>query len=210
MLRVRSGESQAAKPPAADETALAEMGKVIADAQAEINRLVQLGELQNDPIRYPIQALSVHLDALYKVTRASIPALAQQLRASAQRDDPTKRDDELAVIPAFDAQAGKMRHRPGVRTIIVGAGLLAAGVLAGAGAGYWFEGQNTEAAGFVKVPAALGAALTGPDAAQWTNLIRLNDIDKAERVCGAQAGGVACTISLWVTPPTAKDAQPKP
>jgi hypothetical protein len=43
----------------------------------------------------------------------------------------------------------------------------------------------------------------GPDAAQWLNLIRLNDIGKAERVCGAQAGGVTCKISFWVTPPTA-------
>jgi hypothetical protein len=44
--------------------------------------------------------------------------------------------------------------------------------------------------------AALGVALTGPDAAQWLNLMRLNDIGKAERVCGAQAGGVTFTISF--------------
>ena len=48
--RRRSG----CQPPAVDEAALAEMGQVISDARAEIIRLVQLGELQNDPIRHPI------------------------------------------------------------------------------------------------------------------------------------------------------------
>ena len=87
-------------------------------------------------------------------------------------------------------------------------GLLLAAVFVGAGAGYWF-GQYAAASRFVQIPAALGVALTGPDAAQWLNLMRLNDIGKAERICGAQAGGVTCAISFWVTPPTANSNPPQ-
>jgi hypothetical protein len=207
MLRARSGESQAAKPPAVDEVALAEMGRVVADARAEITRLMQVGELQNDPIRHPIQALSVHLDALYKVTRASSQMLAEQIQASAQQipAGPPVRDEDLRRA----LRQGIATHATGAeRALSVRAGLLLAAVLAGVGAGYWF-GQNAEARRFVQIPAALGVALTGPDAAQWLNLMRLNDIGKVERICGAQAGGVTCAISFWVTPPTANSNPPQ-
>lgn len=194
-----------------DETALAEMRQVIADAQTEINRLVQLGELQNDPIRYPIQALSVHLDALYKVTHAGSQMLAKQLQTSARQIDPagpSVRDEDLrrAVVEGVAAYAGGVGHWLSLRNAVVGAVLLLAALLGGAGAGYWL-GQSNEAAQFIQVPPALGVALTGPEAAQWVNLMRLNDIGKAERVCGSRSGGVACTISLWVKPPTAKADQ---
>lgn len=210
MLRVRSGEGQASKLPAVDEAALAEMRQVIADAQAEISRLVQLGELQNDPLRHPIQALSVHLDALYKVTRAGSQALAKQLQVAAERitpAEPAVRDEELRQAVVEGIAASGMAHKLSARNAAVGAGLLLAAVLAGGRAGYWF-GQSTEAARLVQVPPALGVALTGSDAAQWMNLIRLNDIGKAERVCADQAGGVACAITLWVKPPAAIRNEP--
>ena len=206
MLRIRSGESQAEKPPAVDETALAELGVVVADAQAEIKRLMQLGELQNDPIRHPIQALSVHLDALYNVTRAGSLLVAKQLAASAPGADPAAvRDEDLrrAVVQGIAAYSREAGPTLSLRSVVVGAVLLLVALLAGARAGYWF-GQSAEAARFVQVPAGLGVAMTGPDAAQWVDLMRLNDIGKAERVCGSRSGGVACTISLWVKPPTAK------
>jgi hypothetical protein len=86
--------------------------------------------------------------------------------------------------------------------IAIGIGAaLVFGVICG-GAGYWF-GRSTEADKLVQVPAQLGVALTGPDAAQWTNLIRLNDIGKASRVCSPQSGGQACAIALWTKAPTA-------
>ncbi len=72
-----------------------------------------------------------------------------------------------------------------------------------AGAGYWL-GKSTEAAKYVQVPAALDAQLTAPNAAQWINLMRWNDIGKAARTCSPQDCGVACSISLWVEPPPAQ------
>jgi hypothetical protein len=213
MLRLRSGEGRAAKPSAVDEAALAEMGQVVADARAEITRLVQLGELQNDPIRHPIQALSVHLEALYKVTQASSQVLAKQLQLSGQEIETrlSMGDNDLCMVvnQNIAGQAGGAERGLSVRDSIVGAGLSLAAVLIGASAGYWI-GQTTEAARFVQVPPMLGVALTGPDAAQWVNLMRLNDIGKAERVCRAQAGGLTCAISFWVSPPTANSHSPQP
>ena len=44
-------------------------------------------------------------------------------------------------------------------------------------AGCWFgTGKISEASQYVQVPAELGVALTGPAAAQWLALIRMNDI----------------------------------
>jgi hypothetical protein len=145
MLRARSGEGQTPKPPAVDETALAEMGQVIAEARAEIDRLVQLGELQDDPIRYPIQALSVHLDALFKVTLACSQTLANQIEAASLRIETTRqpvREGELrrAVTAGISGHAGDVVRMLNRRTALMGAGMLLVTLLAGAGAGYWYRG----------------------------------------------------------------------
>jgi hypothetical protein len=81
-LRIRSGEL----PPVPDVALDPELGKAIKDAQAEMERLIQLGELQNDPIRHPIQALSVHLDALLKLSTAHGQALTRQSGGAAFTD----------------------------------------------------------------------------------------------------------------------------
>jgi len=73
-------------------------------------------------------------------------------------------------------------------------------------AGCWFSGRASEASQYVQVPAELGVALTGLNAAQW--LIRMNDICRAWRDClpvQQPAGGKACAFTLWTqlspTPP---------
>jgi hypothetical protein len=82
-LRIRSGELPSVPDVALDP----ELGKAIKDAQAEMERLIQLGELQNDPIRHPIQALSVHLDALLKLSTAHTQALTRQSGGAAFTDE---------------------------------------------------------------------------------------------------------------------------
>jgi hypothetical protein len=82
-LRIRSGEL----PPVPDVARDPELGKAIKDAQAEMERLIRLGELQNDPIRHPIQALSVHLDALLKLSTAHSQALTRQSGGAAFTDE---------------------------------------------------------------------------------------------------------------------------
>jgi hypothetical protein len=200
MLRARSGERQTPNPSAVDETALTEIGQVVAHAQAEISRLVQLGELQNDPIRHPIQALSVHLDALYRITVAGSQTLAKQIQtADAPKLPMPDTDLRQAVAQGIRASAGHLLQALNARNVLVAAGMLLITLLIGAGGGYWF-GRTA----YLQVPAQLGIALDGPDASQWVNLIRLNDIAKANRTCATQAGGVACSISLWTKPPTAQ------
>ena len=52
----------------------------------------------------------------------------------------------------------------------------------------------------VDVPAAVGAALTGRDAAAWVDLMRENDIGRVNRTCAAQNGRKACSFVMWVEP----------
>jgi hypothetical protein len=72
VLLKRSAEN--IETPAEGDPALAELGAVITNARAEMQRLVQLGELQGDPLRHPIEALSVHLGALqqFAVTSSQV------------------------------------------------------------------------------------------------------------------------------------------
>jgi hypothetical protein len=65
---------------------------------------------------------------------------------------------------------------------------------------YWWGGRASEASQYVQVPAEPGVALTGPDAAQWLALIRMNDIGRARRKCQPvpqSADGKACAFTLW-------------
>ena len=154
-----------------------------------------------------------------------IEALAETSDAvSALPDDCARRFDNLdarlaaLLNDAKAAAAGELAHTAGralpaaVRELtfrqhrgmfLAAAAALVAALLIGAAGGYWF-GWSDEATKYVQTPSELGVALTGPAAADWTTLIRLNDIRRAERTCAPQAGGVACSISLWVKPPPAQ------
>ena len=176
MLRVRSRD--APRPPTADETALTEMARVIADAQAEIARLVRLGELQNDPLRHPIQALSVHLDAVYKVTQAGSQMLARQLQASPRPFNSQNQpmgEDELrqAVIHGVAGYAGEAVGALNWRSGLVGTGVVVAALLVGAVAGYTARGDRQLIAG----------VFAGQTACQDVN------------------GGTLCRIPVWAKLP---------
>jgi hypothetical protein len=179
MLRMRSRD--APEPPAADETMLTDMARVVADAQAEIARLVQLGELQNDPIRHPIQALSVHLDALYKVTQAGSQVLARQLQASPRPVDPRNQPlgkDELrrAVIQGVASYAGEAVRALNWRSGLVGTGVVLAALLGGAVAGYAVHDSRQLVAG----------------------------VSAGQTECQDVNGGTLCRIPVWAKlPPVA-------
>jgi hypothetical protein len=176
---------------------------VITDAGAEIIRLVQLGELQNDPIRHPIRALSVHLEAHCRVTR---PA-ARVLRSSSScRPSRSKRGQWWATttcvtssIRSIAAHADEAERGLSMRDSRMG-------IVTGCGVdrrlGRLQDRAEQRSRTVRPRPAMRGVALTSPDAAQWVNLMRLNHIGEAGRVCGAQAGGLTCVISVWVKPPT--------
>ena len=67
------------------------------------------------------------------------------------------------------------------------------------GGGYWC-GYRAAEGRLVDVPAALGVALTGRDAAEWLRLIRDNDIGRVNRSCNEQNERRACAFWLWTEP----------
>jgi hypothetical protein len=99
-LRIRSGEQPSVRDVALDP----ELGKAIKDAQAEMERLIRLGEQQNDPIRHPIQALSVHLDALLKLSTSTVRRLPGRV---AVRRLPTNRSTTSADAFWVAAKRGR-------------------------------------------------------------------------------------------------------
>jgi hypothetical protein len=80
-----------------------DMGEVVGAAKAEMDRLIQLGRLQGDPLRHPIEALAVHLDAMHKL-QADAAALPDEV---ALRVAPL-----LAEIKSFTAAAREPRFTP--------------------------------------------------------------------------------------------------
>ncbi len=140
VLRKRSGEIET---PDRDDLALSELASVVAGAKAEMQHLVQLGELQGDPLRHPIQALTVHLDAMHRLTIAG-----QTLDGMQQAAITDKQIDDIGLRLMGSAQGWA---RSFVRTsywksqavlaiVVLGA------VLAGAGAGWWAHSPPTELA----------------------------------------------------------------
>src|ERR1700759_3672361 len=121
MLRVRSGGSGPEQPTDRD----VELATIVEAAQAELDRAIQIGGLQNDPLRYTLRALSIHLAALQYVL----------LRFSARMDAADKRASTVQ-----DSTAEKPRPASRIKDALLTAGLLVVVLLIGAGAGYWFRG----------------------------------------------------------------------
>ena len=74
-----------ATPAAVSTRGLApQVEAAIATARAEMARLSELGGLRNDPLRFPIEALSVHLEALHKLMVDATFAIGSQVAAAKQ------------------------------------------------------------------------------------------------------------------------------
>jgi hypothetical protein len=122
---MRSGSGSDGDQP----TSLApDMERVVAEAQAEMDRLVRLGNLQNDPIRHPIQALSVHLGAFSKLIEAARRPVG---------DEDIRR---LTSSAGAGDQTPDRWWRVNRRTMLIGVATLMMGFLAGTVTGYWLRG----------------------------------------------------------------------
>jgi hypothetical protein len=78
--------------------------------------------------------------------------------------------------------------------------LIGAAIAGGVGtAGYWW-GYRAAEGRLIDVPAAMGVALTGWDAAVWLRLMRDNDISRVNRSCARQNGREACSFVMWTEP----------
>lgn len=116
-----------------------------AEAQAEMERLIQLGGLQHDPLRHPIRALSVHLDAFSVQAGSVVQALDRVI--AAQQGQMTVADVR-ALTKAAGITAGNEVVAAIDRVVIqrlrwwfvgAAAGLVVA-VGAGFAVGWWWRG----------------------------------------------------------------------
>jgi hypothetical protein len=145
MLRTPSRSSADSDPPASLSP---EMGRVIAEAQAEMDQLVRLGGLQNDPIRHPIQALSVHLGALHALMLNNGQMLAKQIQAARQAvDDEDIRRLSLAAANGAERRAAELARSANLRTAAVATVLILALMCASAAAGSMWRGSAPDISG---------------------------------------------------------------
>lgn len=185
-----------------------EVGEVVREARAAFTRAEQKAELGNDPLRYVLQALSLHLDAQHKLYVDGNLTLAEQIKRG-QKPDVKEIAEALATeakgriasgcIGEFNQNLATLMRKNTWRNTLIGAGLLTAALAIGAGGGYWF-GYH----GAAEAREGLSRALTGSQAAEWRDLIQMNDIASAPRTCGAQQGGEACAFTFWTKLPTAR------
>jgi hypothetical protein len=89
------------------------LNAAIAAAQADMERLIQLGGLQSDPLRHPIRALSVHLDVLTRLGErderviARIEQLLEEAKTQAAGEIARR---ALAELPRHAGQLVKTEH----------------------------------------------------------------------------------------------------
>lgn len=140
MLRMRSGGDpslEASLPP--------EMDQVVAEARAEMDRLVELGGLQNDPLRHPIQALSVHLGALHTLMLDSSRTLAKQIGEARQsiNDEDIRRLSQAAANGA-ERRAAEVARSANRRTVVIATATVLALMGASAVGGWWWRGASPD------------------------------------------------------------------
>jgi hypothetical protein len=198
-------------PKEIDPGGPAEVSAAIRHARAELERAVREGGLSQDPMRLPLGALAVTLGALEKLFATTVAQfrvtsegldhrLAATLGQASQPADP-KVMEQLRVAAARGASQevlALVRAHNWRTTLLAGAVLAGSGLIAGAGAYWW--GYRAAENRLIEIPAAIGAALTGRDAAAWLDLMRNNDIAQAHRTCAAQNGRNACSFALWTEP----------
>jgi hypothetical protein len=176
-------------PAAAEDRSFIE---AIRDARADIASGIDRGGLRHDPLRYPLVALSTVVGLfpgfLEEIQRARAP-WTQDERRAAVADAVARMDARLAH------RMIQFNRRVIAATLLLGM-LLAGGV---GTAGYWW-GYHAAENRLIEVPAAIGLALTGRDAAVWLDLIRDNDIARVNRTCAPQNGRNACSFVMWAEP----------
>jgi hypothetical protein len=198
-------------PAEIDAAGPEEVSAAIRHARAELERAVREGGLSRDPMRLPLGALAVTLGAIEKLFAATVAQfritsegldrrLTTALCQANQPADP-KTMEQLRVAAARGASQevlALVRAHNWRTTLLAGAVLAGSVLIAGVG-GYWW-GYRAAENRLIEVPAAVGMALTGRNAAVWLDLMRNNDIDTVNRTCAAQNGRNACSFSMWAEP----------
>ncbi len=185
----------------------------IREAQAEIARSVDKGGLRDDPMRYPLAALSTVVGLFPDFLRSMREAAGdarQPLDAAA-----VDRLEKAAAKGASRASAELVQSH-NRRSVLVGSLAVAAAVSAGVGGGFvWGRADATTQfriadAGFAAVIHYNPVAGTG-----WLELARLNDYGALMAACHGESGFTdasgrhACMAPLWLDE-AAPASAPKP
>jgi hypothetical protein len=109
-------------------TALApEVGETVRDAQEKLRRAAQVANLTGDP--------------LGPVIEAQVAFLGAQHRMFAEAKRPVDEDAMMrAVAQGISGHAANAVRTMGWRNMMIGAAILVASIVGGAGGGYWFRG----------------------------------------------------------------------
>jgi len=162
-----------------------ELGEAIRAAQAELEQAILEGKLQDDPLRYPLAALSTTLGTLHRLFADGTLTLSAALKAAQQpiSEERLARLEQAAVRGA-DRQAAALARAHNLRTVLIAAGVLVGTALATLGGGYWW-GRSAARADIHQTEAGLQAAFSrGPEAAKdWLALMIWNDPRKALAQC---------------------------
>ena len=206
---IRGGRlMDAVSPTEVDITGPEEVSAAIRYAQAELERAVREGGLSRDPMRLPLGALAVTLGAietLFVATVAQFRVMSDRFAygltaapgQAAQPVDPKVMEQlRTAVARGASQEVLALVRTHTARTMLLAGAVLAGSVLIAGVAGYWW-GYRAAETRLVDVPAAIGASLTGRDAAVWLDLMRNNDIGRVNRNCANQNGRTACSFSMW-------------
>jgi hypothetical protein len=161
-----------------------EVAEVVREARAAFTRAEQKAELGNDPLRYVLQALSLHLDAQHKLYVDGNLTLAERIKQG-QKPDVKEIAEALAAeakgriaagcIGEFNQNLAALMRKHTWRNTLIGAGLLLVTFFAGAGAGYWWHGSQQLVAG----------------------------LQAGDRTCQDVGGGTQCYIPIWTKLPPA-------
>ena len=170
-------EFQGATPKVGNLALAPELMGTVSAAVEELQRAMQLAELQRDPLRHAFRALATHLDALYRVLTDATLTIGAQIEEAKRpiAAEDMKRLSKVAADGAWRVTAGMVRaHLWRTILIAVAASLL---LLIGAfGAGYWFRGSQQLVAG----------------------------VSAGQQECSQQQGGTLCYIPVWTKLPPAK------
>lgn len=186
---------QAAPDPGDDAAQAAE---AIRRAQAELERAVAKAGLANDPLRYAFGGIAAALGAfgvgIEAMRRPADPAAVERL--------------ERAAVKGADRRAAELARAHTLRTVLVALALWI-GSMGAVGVACYRWGHADAASDIQATGEGLALAFRdGPRAAaDWLNLMRQNDIEKALAACAGgrsvpeAAGRRACSVPLWLEPP---------
>jgi hypothetical protein len=187
------------------------MAATVAGAQADLEDAINRGQLHDDPLQYPLRAVSLLLCAMHRLCvdflltfkAAQTPPLL--LTPEVERQLCARLGEEAGT--AVEAATWRAHRRMDWRLAGMIGTALAITLAAGVGIGYWRGWVGAYAAADARIVDAgsvLGTLSAG-DAAAWAKLVRDNppirDLLSHARPNTAETRGKAVTLDVWVDPP---------